>query len=88
MGVFFSSGGYLFSFGGGGRRDWGTMLLGGGSISYGGSLFIGGVGHFLGVVFFIGMGYGVVPATPPHGEQRSRDQLLPYTRSKVNDTML
>ena len=63
------------------------MPLGGVSISYGVSLIIGGVGHFLGVVF-IGMGYGVAPATPPHGEQRSLDQLLPYTRSKVNDTVL
>ena len=32
------------------------------------------------------LSWGVVPATPPHGEQRSRDQLLPYIRSKVNDT--
>ena len=47
-----------------------------------GVVFIGGVSHFLGV-FFIGMGYGVLPATPPHREQRSCDQLLPYTRSKV-----
>ena len=99
MGVVFSYGGYPFSFGGkGGETGYfvsvhficgaGTMLLGGVSISYGCSLFIGGVGHFLAVVFFIGMGYGIVPATPPHGEQRSRDQLLPYTRSKVNDTVL
>ena len=66
------------------------MVLGGVSISYGGSLIFGGVGHFMGVVFFIGTGsgYGVVPATPPHGEQRSRDQMLPCTRSKVNDTVL
>ena len=28
------------------------------------------------------------PATPPHGEQRSRDQLQPCTRSKVTDTVL
>ena len=69
----------------------GTMLLGRVSISYGGSLFIEGVhGPFLGGSFFIGMGYGIVPTTLPHihREQRSHDQLLPYTRSKVNDTVL
>ena len=59
------------------------MPLGGVSISYGVSLINGGVGHFLGVVFFIGMGYGVAPATPPHGEQRSLDQHILGQRSMI-----
>ena len=63
--------------GGGGRRDLSLVSISfAGYYAFGrrvhfiwGSLFIGGVGHFLGVVFLLAcMGYGVVPATPPHEE--------------------
>ena len=76
---------------------WGRRYLSLVSISFAGSVLWEGCPFHMGILegwaiswgyFFIGMGYGVVPATPSHEEQRSRDQLLTYTRSKVNDKVL